>query len=275
MTAKRRRALVEESILRLGEVDFASLAREFSVSEMTIRRDVDALEVRGIVRRVTGGVIALARKVAEPPFQARVAEASEEKGHIAEAVVAMLSAGETVVLDSGSTVLAVARAIRGRGLGLTVITPSVLAAVELGDEPDTTVILTGGTLRPGDLSLVGHDAADTFKRYNADTFVMGVAGVHPDRGFSDYHRGESAVKDAAMQASDRVIVAIDRSKLGRSTLVNIAPTTSVDVIVCDAAENDATVRKIRQLGVTVTCVPGGAMRPAQATDDTLVKEPSS
>lgn len=254
MTVKKRRAAVQERVLSLGEVGYASLAQEFAVSEMTIRRDIELLEDQGIVRRVTGGAIALSRKVEEPPFHTRAAEASAGKAGIALAVAEMLSEGETVVLDSGSTVLAVARAIRGRGLGLTVITPSLLVAIELADEPDTTIVLAGGELRSGDLSLVGPDTTDTFARYNADVFVMGVAGVDADRGLTDYHRGESAVKKAAMLASDRVIVAIDGSKLGRSTLVTIAPTTSADVIVTDAAEGEPAIADIRRLGVEVLTV---------------------
>ena len=254
MTVKKRRALVLDRVVQLGEVDFASLAQEFEVSEMTIRRDIDLLEEQGVVRRVTGGAIAVPRKVDEPSFSTRAAEASDSKRHIAAAVLDMLNPGETVILDSGSTVLAVARAIRGRELGLTVITPSILAAVELSDEPGTTVIVTGGAIREGDLSLVGPDAVETFSRYNADVFVMGVAGVDPARGLSDYHRGESAVKKAALAASDRVVVAVDRSKLGRSALVNIAPASSAHVVVCDGDEDDPVVLDLRRLGVTVTCV---------------------
>lgn len=251
MTVKKRRAAVQERVLLLGEVDYASLAREFEVSEMTIRRDIELLEDQGIVRRVTGGAIALPRKVEEPPFQARATEASAGKAGIALAVVDMLQPGETVILDSGSTVLAVARAIRGRGLGLTIITPSLLAAMELSEEPDTTIMLTGGELRAGDLSLVGPEATDSFTHFNADVFVMGVAGVDVDRGLSDYHRGESAVKKAAMRASDRVIVAVDHNKFGRSTLVTIAPLTGADVIVTDAADDAPGVADVRRLGVEV------------------------
>lgn len=254
MTVKKRRAAVQERVLSLGEVDYASLAREFAVSEMTIRRDIELLEDQGIVRRVTGGAIALSRKVEEPPFHARAVEASVGKAGIALAVADMIGAGETVVLDSGSTVLAVARALRGRSLGLTIITPSLLAAIELADEPDTTIVLTGGELRAGDLSLVGPETTDAFAHYNADVFVMGVAGVDADRGLTDYHRGESAVKKAAMLASDRVIVAVDGSKLGRSTLVTIAPTTSADVIVTDAADDHPAIAEIRRLGVEVVTV---------------------
>jgi DeoR/GlpR family transcriptional regulator of sugar metabolism len=275
MAVKMRRAIVEERVLQLGEVKYADLARELEVSEMTIRRDIERLEKRGVARRVTGGAIAVTRKVDEPSFQTRLTDAMTGKSHIADAVVEMLLPGETVILDSGSTVLAVARALRGRDLGLTVITPSILAAVELSEEPGTTVIVTGGELRTGELSLVGPDAAETFAKYNADTFVAGVAGVDPERGLSDYHRGESAVKKAAMSGSDRVIVAVDSSKLGRSTLVNIAPAASADVIVCDAADDDAVVLDLRRQGIDVICIENSDAASDQGTDVRQAPEAST
>ena len=116
-----------------------------------------------------------------------------------------------MILDSGSTALAVANCLKGRGLGLTVVTPSVLAALALVDEPDTTVVLTGGELRAGELSLIGPSAEDTLANYNCDTYVMGVAGIDGDRGISDYHQAESRVTRAASKRADRVIVAADKS----------------------------------------------------------------
>lgn len=166
------------------EVGYAELAAEFDVSEMTIRRDMEALERLGVVRRVVGGAIAMKGKDHEPSFETRVADAAEEKRHIADAVADLIGPGETLILDSGSTALAVAQSLRGRRLGLTVLTPSVLAALELIDEADTTVVLTGGELRPGELSLIGPAAEDTLAQYNCDTFVMGVAGIDGNRGIS-------------------------------------------------------------------------------------------
>lgn len=179
MTGDERRALIQERIAADGEADYATLASAFDVSEMTIRRDIEALEVQGKVRRVIGGAIAFTGKSEEPSFEARAQLAAHEKAHIAEAAVTLLEPHATVILDSGSTALAVAKCIRGRNLALTIITPSVLAALELADEPDTTVILTGGRLRPGELSLIGSDAEAAFRRYNCDTYVMGVAGSMP------------------------------------------------------------------------------------------------
>ncbi|GAA1217285.1 DeoR/GlpR family DNA-binding transcription regulator [Rhodoglobus aureus] len=254
MAAKKRREIIEERVLARGEIDFATLSKEFGVSEMTIRRDIDALEASGIVRRIVGGAIAAGGKSSEPPFAARVAEAAESKMHIAEAAVSLLQPHETVILDSGSTVLAVARAIKGKGLGLTIVTPSVLAALELADEPETTVLLTGGLLRPGELSLIGIDAEETFSQYNCDVYVMGVAGVDATRGISEYHREEGSVKKAAVRSADRVIVVVDELKLGRVRLMNIAPLDAIDALVTDGDFDNPTLVGARSLGVTVLCV---------------------
>lgn len=256
MAAKTRRALIEQRVLAEGEIDFATLAEEFKVSEMTIRRDVEALEASGIVRRVVGGAILSSGKAAEPSFEIRAAEAAEGKMHIAEAAVELLHPRETVILDSGSSVLAVAKAIKGRGLGLTVVTPSILVALELADEPDTVVLLAGGRVRPGELSLIGSETEDIFTRYNCDTYVMGIAGVDPARGVSEYHREEGSVKRAAVKAADRVIVVADETKLGRVQLVSVSPLSSVTAIVTDGPADHAALVGARSLGVEVVCVPG-------------------
>lgn len=175
-----RKQPIRELVLSRSEVEFSSLAQEFGVSEMTIRRDIDALEDEGLVRKVVGGAIALG-KIFEPTFEARSHLDMASKQYIAKYAVEQLSLHETVILDSGSTALAVARAIRGRGLGLTVVTPRLLVAIELASEPNTSVIATGGLVRPGELSLIGVESVDSYSRYNCDTFVMGVAGVHDQR----------------------------------------------------------------------------------------------
>jgi DeoR/GlpR family transcriptional regulator of sugar metabolism len=254
--AKTRRDHIEQRVRSEREVGYAELAADFDVSEMTIRRDVEALETLGVVRRVVGGAIALKGKDSEPSFATRVADAAEEKRHIADAVADLIGPSETLILDSGSTALAVARSLKGRRLGLTVVTPSLLAALELIDQPDTTVVLTGGELRPGELSLIGPAAEETLAGYNCDTYVMGVAGIDDERGISDYHQAESGVKRAASRRADRVIVAADNSKLGRVTFVRIAALSQVDVIVTDGDPEHPALVAAREVGVDVICVTG-------------------
>lgn len=252
-TGNSRTQQIRERLLTEGEIEFSVLAMEFGVSEMTVRRDIDLLEAEGLVRKVIGGAIALS-KISEPTFEARSHLDVASKQHIAEYAVAQLSPHETVVLDSGSTALAVARAVRGRDLGLTIVTPSLLVATELRSEPGTTLLLTGGLLRPGELSLIGIEAVESFGRYNCDTFIMGVAGIHPRRGFTDYHRDESAVKRAAIEASDRLIVLADQSKIGRAQLSSIAPLSAAELIVTDAAADSAALSAATAAGVSVVSV---------------------
>jgi DeoR/GlpR family transcriptional regulator of sugar metabolism len=254
--AKTRRDRIERRVRTQREIGYAELAAEFDVSPMTIRRDVEALEMLGVVRRIVGGAIALKGKDSEPSFETRLANAAEEKHHIAVAVADLIGPKETLIIDSGSTALAVAKSLKGRQLGLTIVTPSLLVALELIDEPATSVVLTGGELRPGELSTIGPAAEDTLRSYNCDTFVMGVAGIDAERGISDYHQGESQVKRAASRRADRVIVAADQSKLGRMTFVSIAPLSEIDIIVTDGSPDHPALVAARGAGVEVVCVAG-------------------
>ncbi|WP_041781869.1 DeoR/GlpR family DNA-binding transcription regulator [Mycolicibacterium chubuense] len=261
---RTRRDRIEQRVRSAREVGYAELAAEFDVSEMTIRRDVEALEAAGVVRRVVGGAIPVQGKDTEPSFATRMADAAQEKIHIADVVADLIGVNETLILDSGSTALAVANSLRGRGLGLTVVTPSVLVALALVDEPDTTVVLTGGELRAGELSLIGPSAEDTLANYNCDTYVMGVAGIDGDRGISDYHQAESRVKRAASRRADRVIVAADKSKLGRVTFVSIAALSQIQVIVSDGPVSHPALVAARGAGVEVICVAGQDDSPSDA-----------
>jgi DeoR/GlpR family transcriptional regulator of sugar metabolism len=252
--AKTRRELILQRARADREVSYAALAAQFDVSEMTIRRDIEALEARGAVRRVVGGAVAVLGKDIEPAFSTRVAEAAPEKNHIADAVADLIGPKETLILDAGSTSLAVARSLRGRDLGLTVVTPSVPIAVALVEEPGTSVVMTGGELRTGELSLVGTGAEEMLTRYNCDTYVMGVAGIDAERGFSDYLQAEARVKRVALSRADRVIVAADRSKLGRVNFVSIATLSQVDTIVTDGSPDHPALVCARSEGVQVVCI---------------------
>ncbi|AQA05727.1 DeoR family transcriptional regulator [Mycobacterium sp. MS1601] len=256
MDVKTRRQLIEQRARAEREVSYTALATEFDVSEMTIRRDIEALEARGVVRRVVGGAIAVLGKDTEPSFAIRVTDAVLEKDHIADTVADLIGPKETLILDAGSTSLAVARSLRGRSLGLTVVTPSLPIALALVDEPQTNVVVTGGELRSGELSLVGSSAEEILTRYNCDTYVMGVAGIDAERGFSDYLQAEARVKRAALSRADRVIVAADRSKLGRVTFVSIAALSRVHTIVTDGAADHPALVAARSSGVEVLSIAG-------------------
>jgi len=242
MSAQDRQRAIEHLLSQSGELRLTDLARRFQVSEMTIRRDLGALEDRGVLRRVVGGgAIAIAQKAQEPSFTTRALDESSGKAHIGVAVADLLEAGEAVYLDGGSTSLAVARAIRGRDLGLTVVTRSLFAALELADEPRSQVILLGGRIKSGEMVTTRTGFDQDGDRYNVDSYVMGISGVDPVRGLTDYDPEEAVTKRQAIDCADRVILAVDKTKLGRVLLVKVAELDDVDIVVTDARRDHPAV----------------------------------
>jgi DeoR/GlpR family transcriptional regulator of sugar metabolism len=242
MSAQERQRAIEHLLSQSGELHLTDLASRFQVSEMTIRRDLGTLEDRGVLRRVVGGgAIAIAQKAHEPSFTTRALDESSSKAHIGVAVANLLEAGEAIYLDGGSTSLAVARAIRGRDLGLTVVTRSLFAALELADEPRSQVILLGGRIKSGEMVTTRTGFDQDIDRYNVDSYVMGISGADPVRGLTDYDPEEAVTKRQAIDCADRVILAVDKTKLGRVLLVKVAEIDDLDIVVTDAHRNHPAV----------------------------------
>jgi DeoR/GlpR family transcriptional regulator of sugar metabolism len=250
LTSRQRRTEIQAFLAARGEVAISELASSFAVSEMTIRRDLELLEDQGVARRVLGGAISTVSRSYEPPFASRAVEAKEAKRRIAEVAADRVEFGETAILDVGSTTLELARCLHGRG-GLTVVTPNVRAAIELAHEPNTRVILTGGIIRPGELSLIGDAAERTFTELNCDVLFLGIGGVHAEKGFTEYNLDDARIKRAALQASSRCVALADASKLDRICLATVAPLEAADVLITDADPDHPVLAAAREAGVDV------------------------
>jgi DeoR/GlpR family transcriptional regulator of sugar metabolism len=252
VNATRRRADIAERLRIEGEASITVLADHYGTSEMTIRRDLDYLEEEGLARRARGGAIFLHSRAYEPPIHQRSAVQAEAKCRIGAAAAAMVHEGETVILDIGTTTAAMAKALRD-DLEVTVVTCSLLIANELATKPRVRTILTGGTVRPGELSLVGPRAQNAFAEYHCDAVYLGIAAVAA-AGLTEYNEDDAHVKRAAIASARRVVVLADATKLGRVTFATVAPLADVDALVTDAPADHDVVRAARQLGVEVTCV---------------------
>lgn len=226
-----------QAILRVvaarGRVTIAELTRQLQVSEMTIRRDLAALDADGAIRRVRGGALPVASGSYEPPFAARAKLNSAAKRDIAAATSKLISDGETVILDGGSTGAAIAEELMGRDI--TVCTPSLRVADVLSGSSTVRVMIPGGIVRPGERTLIGPAALRIFEDHRFDVYVMTVSGVHITAGMTEWNLDDAAVKRAALTAASRCIVAADASKFGKTAFGRICQVEQADVIVADAA----------------------------------------
>lgn len=233
MDVRLRRELVLELLERKGRVTVAEVSAVAEVSEMTVRRDLEALERDGALKRVHGGAISAVSTSYEPPFAVRMQRATTAKERIGRAAAALIREGETVILDVGTTTLEVAKALQGRR-NIRILTPSLRAADILADEGGIHLIVTGGVVRPGERSLIGDHAERAFADLRFDTFVMGVGGIERRAGLTEFNLDDAGVKRAALASSQRCLVVADSSKLGRVAFAGICPLDRMDVLVTDA-----------------------------------------
>jgi DeoR/GlpR family transcriptional regulator of sugar metabolism len=235
MNAKARRTAIE-TLARDGEVEIAHLAQQFSVSEMTIRRDFESLEEAGALRRLVGGRgIAVEQKTHEPALMARELDRTANKAHIARAAAELINADEAVYIDGGTTALAIAKELRRREIPLTVVTRSLLVAVEFCQATNVDIHLLGGKVKTAEMLTTSQTHPDDLASYNVDTYLMGISGIHPTRGLTDYDPDEAAGKRVAISRADRVVLAFDDSKLDRVLLSTVATLEDIDVLVTDAS----------------------------------------
>jgi len=252
VNATDRHRLIVEQLALHDRRSVAELAELAGSSEMTIRRDLELLEGRGALRRVHGGAVRLALSATDLPYGMRELTNSGAKERIGKAAADSLLAGETVILDTGSTTAAVARAMAGLTLTVTPLSLHSLFALTLGD--GIQLMLPGGLVRPGELSIAGSLTEATFADYWYDTFIIGCCGITAEHGATAVDLDDVRVKRAAIKAARRRIVVATEEKLGRVTLARICPVTEIDLLITDAGEDHETVAALREAGTGVLCV---------------------
>jgi DeoR family transcriptional regulator of aga operon len=250
---EERRRHILEILNRDGRVLVVDLARQFRTSQVTIRKDLDALEANGRIQRSHGGALPSRESALEDPsLREKEKLHRKEKLQIAEAAVQMVREGQVVILDSGTTTTAIARALR-KFKNLTIITNAVNIAAELSGS-SLDVILTGGTLRKNSFSLVGPIAEETLHRLNADILFLGVDGFDVQHGLTTPNLLEAKVNRAMMDVSRVVVAVCDSSKFGRRTLSSIAPPSDVHYLITDKGIPKQDLAAMKKNGIQVEIV---------------------
>jgi DeoR family transcriptional regulator, fructose operon transcriptional repressor len=247
--AARRRLRLGLIVDARGAARLEELSAALGVSQATVRRDLNALAAAGRLRRVHGGAVAIDQRLDEPHFDAKAAAAADEKQRIAERAIELLSPEETVYLDSGSTVLALARLLHGWNR-LTVVTNSLPVATELvGRGPRLIVI--GGELRATSRAFVGPLTRLLLDDIHLDRAVMGTFALSLDDGLTTTDPSEAYTKQLVISRAREVILLADSTKLGTRSFVRAGRVEDVDVLVTDAGIDERTARTLARRGVRV------------------------
>lgn len=235
-------------------VSVADLGRLFGVSQVTARTDLDALARRGLVRRIRGGAMSRIASGHERAFEETELRYNAEKAAIGRAAADLVTDGETVILDVGTTTTEAARALAARTslAEVTVMTSALNIAMELEPTiPRMTVVVLGGTLRPLQHSLVDPLAALALAQVNAHTLLLGCNGVDPVAGVTNVNLPEAEVKRRLLAASRRRLVLADGSKLGTVHLARLCSLGDIDAVITGPSADPGVVDELRERGLDV------------------------
>lgn len=253
MLSEERRREVLELLQTEGRVLVRDLSKRFRTSLITIRKDLEFLHHQGQLERTHGGALPLRTgALRDRTLQEKERLHRQEKLRIAAAAVRMIRPGQVVILDSGTTTTAIARACR-QFRSLTVITNATNIAQELAGT-SVEVLLTGGTLRKNSFSLVGPLAEESLRRLSADLLFLAVDGFDVRYGLTTPNLLEARVNRAMAEASRRTIVVCDSSKFGRRSLSLIMPVSAVHETITDRKITKPYLKALRDADIEVTLV---------------------
>jgi DeoR family fructose operon transcriptional repressor len=244
-----RLEFIAELVRRQGSVRARDLVEQLGVTDETIRRDLSRLAELGIVRRAHGGAIASDGGL-ETTTAVRLREHAQEKIAIGRRAAQLVTPGMRIILDSGTTCLCLARALR-QTPDLVVVTTAVTNALELLGNPGATVVMTGGVIRPNTFGASGRLAAATLAELRVDHTFLAIHSVSVHGGLTYPMFEEVDAKRAMIDAAREVTLLADHSKLGRESLIRVAPISAVNRIVTSPGGDPDELDAIRDAGIEV------------------------
>jgi DeoR family transcriptional regulator of aga operon len=250
---------VEEEILRLlqesGAVTVDSVVQNVGISPATVRRHFHGLESRGLLRRTHGGA-----RLVEPllydvfrhdsSFQEQIEHRAAEKRRIAQAAAQLIDEGDTICLTPGTTTTEIARAIRHRK-GILVITNTVNVAMELSQQRNLTVFVTGGFLRGDWFSLTGATAAGSVRQFCPNKLFIGANAADAQQGLTCLNAEEAATNKVMVRQGRYRVAVVDSSKLGRVAPHRFCPSRYIDLLITDTEATDEAVSPFVKKGIEV------------------------
>lgn len=248
MLATQRKQYILTTLQRDGQVVAKTLAQELELSEDTIRRDLRELAQEGLLQRVHGGALPASPAIVNFPQRQTIAPAAKEA--IGRAAARLVQPGQVVIIDGGTTAVQLARHLPP-DLHATVVTHSPTIAVELATHQTVEVILIGGRLFKHSVVAVGAVAIEALSHIHADSFFMGVTGVHPQAGLTTGDLEEAYMKRACSERAAETFVLASTEKLGVASAYVIAPVTRANGLIIEQEVAEKVVQPYVELGLTI------------------------
>ncbi len=245
-----RQLEILEQLERFPRVDVNDLANILNVSEVTIRKDLQELETLSFLKRVHGGAVSAHRTKWNPSMENRLEVKSSSKVAIAKAALDFIRDGDTLILDAGTTTLALARSLRGRKRNLTIITNSLPVMAELSNT-DFEMVALGGMLRQHSLAMIGPMTVNNLEKLHADMAFIGATSASLERGLCTPNIIEAETKAAMVKAASDCIALIDNSKVGQASLAPFAKWSDIHTLITDETIDTKFVHSLQQQNVSV------------------------
>lgn len=252
MLAAQRKDVLLDRLGKDGRLVAKDVAAELGVTEDSVRRDLRELAAAGLCQRVYGGALPVSPAVAD--YASRVGVATSSKQRVAAAAVGLIQPGSTVLLDGGTTALAVAHALPS-DMSATVVTHSPTVAAALVDHPTVEVYVLGGRLFKHSAVTCGAVAAEAAQNVHAELFLLGVTGVHPQAGLTTGDADEAAMKRTLSRRAADTYVLASSEKIGAASPFTVVPLADISGIITDAPADSAVIRELQRDGTTIVFAP--------------------
>ncbi|MBI9069822.1 MAG: DeoR/GlpR transcriptional regulator [Salinivirgaceae bacterium] len=251
MILSKRHQLILEKIQANSYVDVLDLCETFTVSAVTIRKDLKFLENKGLLFKTHGGASLENPYIMDRPVNEKEKLFIEEKNNIAKEAAKRISSNDSIIIASGTTVQYFSKAIIPNGK-LTVVTSSLNVASELIKHKDIDVLQLGGYIRHGSSSVVGEYASNVLENTSCNTLFLGADGVDLDFGLSTTNQEEAALNKKMIKAANKTILLIDSSKFGKKSFGKICNLDQIDEIITDKKISQNLIKHIEEMGIKVT-----------------------
>jgi DeoR/GlpR family transcriptional regulator of sugar metabolism len=248
MLAAERHTLLLTRLAQDGKLVAKDIAAELGLSDDSVRRDLRELAAAGLCQRVYGGALPASPAIAD--YAARASLQPESKDRVARRAARLIIPGSTVILDGGTTTLAVVRAL-APSLSCTIITHSPTIAAALVSHTGIDVFLLGGRLFKHSVVTCGAAAVEAAQAISADLFLLGVTGVHPSEGLTTGDVDEAAMKRALAGRAAETYVLASAEKIGVSSRYKVLPINEAAGIITDRPQNDPTLNELRRNGTAL------------------------